>query len=289
VEGEEERMKEETRKTILAIFIAFMVIFGGYLGFEMWRTTVIIADTQAPEIDESKTTHGHVAYSPTLTVKCIVRENIEMDKVTADLLRIGDYIYEPSQVYLETITLQLISQDGEVYTYAGTFSASVVKGETYQIHYVATDKAGWQDVYDATITLVGLEGYVTINGQKVEPDDTIRIRTLELDIRVYITVGSDSVDKIYGSIDGETLTFKYQQPFLQTPYWGATYTLPGDGTYELIVNVRDKAGTETRLASFTIQVGYQQKHLMILAVVFVLVAMAVIGYYARTRRQRKKR
>lgn len=281
-------MREETRKTILAILIAFLVIFGGYLGFEMWRTTVIIADTQAPEIDEVKTTHGSVAYSPQLTVKCIVRENIEMDKVTADLLRIGDYIYEPSQVHLESITLQLISQDGEVYTYVGTFTASVVKGETYQIHYVATDKAGWQDVYDATITLVGLEGYVTINGQRVEPDDTVRIRTLELDIRVYITAGSDSVDKIYGSINGETLTFTYQQPFLQTPYWGAAYKLPGDGTYELIVNVLDKAGQETCLASFTIQVGSQQKHLMILAVVFVLVAMAIIGYYARTRKEKRK-
>jgi len=84
-------MKEETRKTLLAILIAFIVIFGGYLGVRMWESTVIIVDSTPPEIDEEKTTHGDIAYMSPFTVKCIVRENIEMDKVTAELMIVNPW------------------------------------------------------------------------------------------------------------------------------------------------------------------------------------------------------
>jgi len=74
-------------------------------------------------------------------------------------------------------------------------------------------------------------------------------------------------------------------------YWGATYTLPEDGTYELIVYVRDTAGVESRFASFTITVGQQYKWEMILIVVFILAVIGIIGYYSRTEKARagKKR
>jgi len=278
-------MKKETRKTLLAILIAFIVIFGGYLGVRMWEATTIIVDSTPPEIDEEKTTHGDMAYMSPFTVKCIVCENIEMDKVTAELSWYTGFPYPTLQV-LETITLNLISQDGDVYTYAGSFSTAMQKDRTYYVTYVAYDKAGWEDRFRATICLVNVEGYVVINGKQVGQDDVIRLRTRELDIRVYITVGQDSVDEVYGTISGEPLTFTWQTPFMQQAYWGATYTLPEDGTYELIVYVRDTAGVESRFASFTITVGQQYKWEMILIVVFILAVICIIGYYSRTEKAR---
>jgi len=292
VEGkEEEEVKEETRKTILAIVIAFLVIFGGYLGVQIWKSTVIVVDTTPPEINEEKTTHGDLAYMSPLTVKCIVRENIEMDKVTASLVPASEGSYPYSNPILETITLDLISVDGDNYTYAGAFSTPITKDKTYYVTYVARDKAGWEDNFVATVKLVNVEGYVVINGQQVELDDVITLRTRDLDIRVYITTGFDSVDEVYGTIDGVDLDFELQTPFLQPAYWGATYKLSEDGTYELIVNVRDTAGQESRFASFTITVGQQYKWEMILVVVFILATIGIIGYYSRSkvRAGKKKR
>ena len=279
-------MKEETRKTLLAILIAFIVIFGGYLGIRMWGSTVIVVDSTPPEIDEEKTTHGDIAYMSPFTVKCIVRENIEMDKVTAELMIVNPWSLP--QV-LETITLKLISQDGEIYTYSGSFSTTLQKDRTYYVTYVAYDKAGWEDRFRAAVALVNVEGYVTINGQQVDQDDVIRLRTRDLDIRVYITKGYDYIDKVYGTIDGETLTFTLQSPIFESVYWGTTYTLPEDGTYELIVYVRDTAGEESRFASFTITVGQQYKWEMVLVVVFILVVIGIIGYYSRSKARAGKK
>jgi len=176
-----------------------------------------------------------------------------------------------------------MSQDGDVYTYSGSFSTALQQDRTYYVTYVAYDKAGWEDRFRATICLVNVEGYVVVNGKQVEQDDVIRLRTRDLDIRVYITTGFDSVGEVYGTIGGENLDFELQRPTLQQAYWGATYTLPEDGTYELIVYVKDTAGEESRLASFTITVGQQYKWEMVLVVVFILATIGIIGYYSRSK------
>ena len=267
-------MREEARRRLLCLLVALIIFVGGVLSVNAWRSTVIIADTTPPRIDRDKTTHGYMAYQNPVTLKCVVHENVEMDYVEATVYSpVG---FPPST----TVTFTLLSHSGDTYVYTGEFSADLGYDQQYEIVYVAVDKAGHTDTFSTTLMLTDqIRGYVTINGQQAGPNDKIVVKSLRLDIRVYITVGADAVESVYGQIDGTALNFENK-----SGYWQKIYQLPGDGVYELIVKVKDKTGAETRLASFTIEIHGQQQIVrwtFVAAVVAVFGAIGAVTYMKR--------
>ena len=265
-------MREEARRRLLCLLVALIIFVGGVLSVNAWRSTVIIADTTPPRIDRDKTTHGYMAYQNPVTLKCVVHENVEMDYVEATVYSpVG---FPPST----TVTFTLLSHSGDTYVYTGEFSADLGYDQNYEIVYVAVDKAGHTDTFSTTLMLTDqIRGYVTINGQQVGQNDKIVVKSLRLDIRVYITTGA--VESVYGQIDGTALNFEDKGG-----YWQKIYQLPGDGTYELIVKVKDKTGAETRLASFTIEIRGQQQTVrwtFVAAVVAVFGAIGAVTYMKR--------
>jgi len=266
-----------TARTAIAVVIIFLVLLGVGYG---WKTATIIADTTPPEIDEDATTHGDISYPEDgkLTVNCYVDETVGMKQVTCEL---WDYMTR-----LEKITLSLQEKlDDDTYHYRGTFSKTLTKEKTYGLHYWATDEAGHKSDWQTTVRLLNLDGYVKVNGIRVEgPDDSIVVKSLDLTIQVYVTTGADTVQNIYMIINGDTSNlndFTKKGNALTGYYWETSYTLPEDGRYSFTVQVLDTAGNDVQLASFTISVGSTNKWLMVIGAVAVLGLVAAYGYLGR--------
>ncbi|MFH2109622.1 MAG: hypothetical protein ABIJ47_00015 [Candidatus Bathyarchaeota archaeon] len=92
---------------------------------------------------------------------------------------------------------------------------------------------------------VDLEAEVYINGVKVAPGDTLPVTSLDLDFKVVVTQGS--FEQIWGFVDDERVVFEVAD---NRTLASASYTLPGDGSYEVSVRVLDTGGGERPLASF---------------------------------------
>jgi len=284
-------MKKETKKEILIAIVILAVVISATVAYNQWQSATIVIDTTPPEIDEDASTHGILAYMDKITVKCVVRENVEMDKVEATLVRISGYLL-PFQRPTETITLALSEQSGDVYVYVGTFTMTATRDCTYDLSFTAYDKAGWTDTFQTRITLANVDGYVTVNGIKVDPESTIRLRSRDLVFKVFITSGDSSmIEEIWGDINGEQLPFTYKPYELlgEAPHWEASYTVESDGIYQVTITLRDKAGEEKTLASFVINVGYTEKTWMILIVVGLIIAVGAFAYLNRSKISRKGR
>jgi hypothetical protein len=162
-------------------------------------------------------------------------------------------------------------------------------GARLTLVYWATDEAGNKAKYTAQVTLladIDIDGYVTVNGKRVEgPDDVVYVRSLSLDIRVYVTQGLSFVDIVSGRIDGSSLSFAKKTGYAGHPYWQAAYTLPGDGRYSFTVRVKATTGEEFLFASFIISIGFRElprdRLLLALGAVAVLGVAAVYGYHSR--------
>jgi len=286
-------MDKRTKKRLLIAIVILAIVIGASLAYAQWQLATIVIDTTPPEIDENASTHGVLTYMDKITVKCVVKENIEMDRVEATLVRISGYLL-PFNRPTETITLELKEHSGDTYVYVGTFTMTATRDCTYDLTFTAYDKAGWTDTFQTRITLANVDGYVTVNGQKVDPQGTIRLRTRDLVFKVYITSGgSDLVEEIKGDINGDPLTFTYKQYQIlgEAPHWEASYTVESDGIYQVTITLRDKAGEEKTLASFVINVGYTEKTWMILIVVGLMIAVGAFAYLNRLKisKQRKNR
>jgi len=284
-------MKKETKKEILIAIVILAVVISATVAYNQWQSATIVIDTTPPEIDEDASTHGILAYMDKITVKCVVRENVEMDKVEATLVRISGYLL-PFQRPTETITLALSEQSGDVYVYVGTCTITGTRDCTYDLSFTAYDKAGWTDTFQTRITLANVDGYVTVNGIKVDPESTIRLRSRDLVFKVFITSGDSSmIEEIWGDINGEQLPFTYKPYELlgEAPHWEASYTVESDGIYQVTITLRDKAGEEKTLASFVINVGYTEKTWMILIVVGLIIAVGAFAYLNRSKISRKGR
>jgi len=285
------KMKKETKRKILIAIAILAIVIGASIVYSQWQLATLVIDTTPPEIDEEASTHGVLSFMDKITVKCVLTENIEMDKVEATLVRISGYPL-PWQRPSETITLELKEHSGETYVYVGTFTMTATRDCTYDLTFVAYDKAGWTDTFQTRITLANVDGYVTVNGQKVDPESTIRLRSRDLVFKVYITSGdSDLVEEIRGDINGDPLTFTYKpyQLLGEAPHWEASYTVESDGIYRVTITLLDKAGEEKTLASFVINVGYTQRTWMILIVVGLLIAVGAFAYLNRSKISRKGR
>ena len=313
---------------ILALLLALIALTSGYLLVSGWRTATIIADTSKPVFDQSKTTCGYVVWRPGglaymgqtgLPVTAYIRENTGLKYVKAKLgapkyIPLVGWAYDVIQVIelkpVEEPETALIpgllpgyggggsSAGGDpsewpLYVYAGVFTTDKIEAnKEYVLVYEAVDLADNKAEWQTRITPVVVTGYVTVNGKKVGVNDEIVVKTLKLDIRFYAE-DPKAVARVYGKIDSETFELEYQHPVLQESYWQIVYTLPGDGRYEFIIYVVDKAGNDVRFASFTVEAGTPGIKLSEETMLYMfagIVGLAVAGFiYMRYARRGARR
>jgi len=265
----------------LAIFLILGSLLAG--GAYLWGSSTIIADSSPPEINEAATTHGAIAYGdgrPTLLL--FVDENLGIEAAEAEIRTLGGLLGLGSRT-VETITLSLDQKmDRDTYKYRGTAKTQLEQNTRYTVVYRVYDQADNGDTWTTTIETVNLDGVVRVNGVEVEgPEDTIYVRSLQLGIEVEITQGESTVQRIYGLVNGETLEFS------QTPsgVWITGYELPRDGKYSFLIQVLDTGGTDTRLASFTVELGGGHRTELVILLAG-LVAAALL--YSMAKQEKKK-
>ena len=295
------------RGAFIALALCILAALIGGAG--LWRSATIIADTTPPEIRQTRPRDGEsFIVSGSLTVKCWVYENMELDRVTCSIYSKTLFGWNR----LETISLSLEEElANDVYLYKGSFTGSVssgsgsstsggtapiggeeplmswtlTPGKQYKLKFEAVDKAGNTDSYTLTFTPVEaspIDGYVTVNGKRVSgPDDVIYVDTLSLTIRVYITSGEEQLDKLVLMLNGDFLSDFTER----SGYYETTYKLPREGRYDFSVYAYDKLAQSYELASFLIVLENRQKLLMLLGAVAVLGLVAVYGYAKRGGRR----
>lgn len=254
------------KKTLQAI--ALLLILGSVLGAGAyyWGTSTIVADTSPPVIKEQASTSGAIAYGsgkPTLLL--FVSENLGIESAEVEIKTMGGWLGVGSET-VETLTMEYVSKTtSTTYKYRAKLTKQLEQNTEYQVIYRVYDQADHGDTWTTTIETVNLDGIVRVNGIEVQgPDDKIYVKSLELGIQVEITQGENTVNRIYGRVNGQELDFS------QTPsdIWISSYTLPEEGSYSFLIQVLDTSGTDTQLASFNVQLGssYQREILIVLAI-----------------------
>jgi len=97
---------------------------------------------------------------------------------------------------------------------------------------------------------VELEAEVYVNDHMVGIGDSITVDTLDLAFRVVVTKGS--IQQVWGYVDEDKVFFDVSNDWSEAT---ASYTLPGDGVYDVTVRVLDVGGEERALASFAAVYG----------------------------------
>jgi len=162
-----------------------------------------------------------------------------------------------------------------LYKYKATCTVQLEQNTEYTVIYRVYDQADNGDTWTTMIETVNLDGVVRVNGITVEgPEDTIYSKSLDLGIEVEITQGTNTVSRIYGVVNGETLEFS-QSP---SGIWISSYTLPEDGKYSFLIQVLDTSGTDTQLASFNVQLGNDYQLEILIAVAALISAALLYGY-----------
>jgi len=296
------------RAALIALALCILAVLIGGAG--LWRSATIVADTTPPEIRQTRPRDGEsFTVSGSLTVKCWVYENMELDRVTCTIYSKTLFGWNR----LETISLSLEEElANDVYLYTGAFTGSVggsssgtsgstapggeeplmswtlTPGKQYKLKFEAVDRAGNTDSFTLTFTPVEaspIDGYVTVNGKRVSgPDDVIYVNTLSLVIKVYITSGEDSLDRLVLMLNGDFLSNFTKR----SGYYETTYKLPREGRYDFSVYAYDMMGNSYQLASFLIVLENRQKLLMLLGAAAVLGLVAVYGYAKRGGRRGRR-
>jgi hypothetical protein len=260
-------------KTIIAwtLIIAVIIVGGGYY----WGSSTIIADSSPPIILESVTTGGDLAYgtgSPKVTL--VFTENVGVQSATATLYNVGSLGILGSKI--EEITLTQTAKTGTQHQYDGRFTKTLEANREYYIVYRVTDTAGHSDTYGkdtlgrgtVKIKLVQVEATIKVNGIEVKStSDKIIVDSLTLFFEAEVTTGAQNIDSIYATINTVRVDFTQSG----TKYV-ATYMLPGDGSYTLYVKLLDTGGGQTMLASFSIQLGSEQRTPLIIGTLGALLA-----------------
>jgi hypothetical protein len=267
-------MKPETVRLLALGVIAFCLILLVGMG---WKLSEIVADLTPPTIQE--VLEGSIPAPPDGRVRlyAVALDNVGIQSVSCEIHYLGKK--------QETATLKPVGDN----RYEGSTGKTYFSGSVLTLKYKAVDYAGHITTKTATLTLLGsvdIDGHVTVNGEKVEgQNDVIYVRTLSLDIRVYITKGVDFVKAVKGSVEGQQLSFTKKTGYGGHPYWQASYTLPDEGRYSFTVKVTDKYGESFLLASWSVSYGVEglprDRLLLALGALAVLGGAAVYGYYGR--------
>jgi len=247
-------------KTIIAwtFIIAVIIVGGSYY----WGGSTIIADSSPPSIIEAATTSGDLVYgSGSPKVILLFTENVGVQSASAELYNVGTLGLLGSLV--EKLTLTQTAKTGTQYQYDGRFTKILEANREYYIVYKVTDTAGHSDTYGkdtlgrgtVKIKLVQVEAKVSVNGIEVKStSDKIYVDTLTLFFEVEVTTGAQNIDKIYATVNTVRVDFTKSGT-----KWVATYQLPGDGSYTLFVKMVDTGGSQTMLASFSIELGIENR------------------------------
>jgi len=278
-------MNRDSLKALSVALIAIGVLLGGAY---MWGVSTIIADTTPPEIDEGATTSGALAYGdgkPKVTL--YVEENLGMQEAKAELYHVN-LIGTRGTLY-QRCTMAQAGKSGTTYKYLGSFTVTLEQNKEYILLYTATDSAGHKDTYETRIKLVAMEAEVWVNDHKVEgAGSTVYVTSLQVAFKVVVTQGAGNLDKVYCVVGSDTVdNFQRTYEGYGIENWVGSYTLPGDGSYEFVVIVRDLGGTNTQLATFTVELGGAHQTELIIAV-FAVLAAAGLYMYVKPQETRKR-
>lgn len=268
-------ISQKTTTTIALTLIAAAIITGGSY---YWGTTTIIADSTPPHIIEAAATSGDLVYGtghPKVTL--VFTENVGVQTATATLYEIRPLNILGTKI--EEITLTETTKNNNQYQYNGRFTKTLEANKEYFIVYQVTDTAGHHDTYGkdslgrgtVRIKLVQVEATITVNGVQVKhTSDKIYVDNLNLFIEATITTGTNNIETIYATINTQRVDFTQSG----TKYI-ATYKLPGDGSYTLYIKMIDTSGSQTMLASFSIELDTPQRTPIIILTLATIAATAI--------------
>lgn len=266
------------QKTTLAFSIIILAFILGY-GYH-WNNTTIIADSSPPNIIESASTSGNLAYgSGKPKVILLFTENLGVQTAKATIYNVASFNTLGQKI--EEITLTQTNHNGDQYQYDGRFTKTLEPNKEYFIVYRVTDTSGHSDTIgkdtlgrgNLKIKLVQIQATVYVNGIEVKhTSDKIYVDTLNLFIETTVTTGASNIETIYATINTQRVDFTQSGT-----KWVTTYTLPEDGSYALYIKLIDTSGSSTILASFSIELGNEQRTPIILATLAALI-LAIIWF-----------
>jgi len=266
------------QKTALAFSLIILATILGY-GYH-WNNTTISADSTPPNIIESATTSGDLAYgSGKPKVILLFTENLGVQSATATLYNVASFNTLGHKI--EEIQLAQAYKTADQYQYEGRFTKTLEPNKEYFIIYKVTDTAGHSDTLGKDslgrgthkIRLIQVEATVHVNGIEVKhTSDKIYVDTLNLFIETTVTTGTDNIQTVYATINTQRVDFTQSGT-----KWVATYKLPGDGSYTLYVKMVDTSGSSTILASFSIELGREQRTPLLIATLAAL-TIAIIWF-----------
>ncbi|MBT7080290.1 MAG: hypothetical protein HN929_02290 [Chloroflexi bacterium] len=263
---------------IQSIGIALLIVgcvTGLALQSNLWDASTIYSDTTDPIIKEAASTHGSVTAPDNLkpTVLCFIDENMELDRVTAEL-RSKNWLGQYSNI-VETIELVQDSRTGSIYKYRGTFSETLEINKEYRLIYEAKDKVARTDLFTTSLKLIELTGTVWVNEvQVISPDQTIYLASNIISIIVDVNQDADDIQNVFILLNGEQVkVLEYR--FNSHDYF-TSYQLPSDGKYGFTVQVLSDDGSDVQLASFSIDLGSSNSPMLLAGAIVAIIVVSVV-------------
>ena len=263
---------------IQSIGVALLIVgcvTGLALQSNLWDASTIYSDTTDPIIKEAASTHGSVTAPDNLkpTVLCFIDENMELDRVTAEL-RSKNWLGQYSNI-VETIELVQDSRTGSIYKYRGTFSETLEINKEYRLIYEAKDKVARTDLFTTSLKLIELTGTVWVNEvQVISPDQTIYLASNIISIIVDVNQDADDIQNVFILLNGEQVkVLEYR--FNSHDYF-TSYQLPSDGKYGFTVQVLSDDGSDVQLASFSIDLGSSNSPMLLAGAIVAIIVVSVV-------------
>jgi len=272
---------------VLLVGVALVIVgsfFGVLIQSNLWGgpiSSTIISDTTDPVINEAATSSGNLAATDQAPMLfCFIDDAGGIASVQVELKAWDFWRY----VTVETLDMDYVSRNGDTYKYRAELPDTLELNKEYQLVYTATDKVGRQDTYKAELTIIELEGTVWVNDIKVtSPDQTIFLQTNTVAIKAEVNQDKDDIERVRLLLDGtevEVLEYRYSN----MDYF-ASYQLPEDGSYELIVQVLAVGGSEIRLASFNIDLNSGNNPVLLAGAVAAVIAVSAVLIYLQRRQE----
>ena len=263
---------------IQSIGVALLIVgcvTGLALQSNLWDASTIYSDTTDPIIKEAASTHGSVTAPDNLkpTVLCFIDENMELDRVTAEL-RSKNWLGQYSNI-VETIELVQDSRTGSIYKYRGTFSETLEINKEYRLIYEAKDKVARTSLFTTSLKLIELTGTVWVNEvQVISPDQTIYLASNIISIIVDVNQDADDIQNVFILLNGEQVkVLEYR--FNSHDYF-TSYQLPSDGKYGFTVQVLSDDGSDVQLASFSIDLGSSNSPMLLAGAIVAIIVVSVV-------------
>ena len=280
-------MRLTGKDLLVSLGVALLIVgavAGGLLQSNIWSGpsgSTIISDTEDPAINEAASTHGNLPITdedPTLL--CFIDEAIGMEGCTAEILTtdwLGRYV-----VVLETIELDYVSKNGDIYKYKGQISEDLEENRHYKVRYTATDQSGRTDEASLLFMLIELDGTCWVNEIEITSiDQRIYLQTLDLAIRVQVNQDPDDIQAIQLILNGEQVEVL---EYASGDYVG-TYTLPSDGEYDLLVQILAVGGQSIRVASFNVDLSTGNNIVLLAGATVAILAVSAVLIYRQEKEE----